>query len=240
MLSLGIGALQMMLDRGETNDWFGSTETWIELGLTIAGFWVFIVHAATAEHPFVSLALFKDRNFVAGIVLMFLIGVLLYGTLALLPPLLQELMNYPVMTTGLVLAPRGIGTLVAMAVVGRLTGRIDARLILAVRLRRHRLFAVAHDRLLARHGHVAGDLDHHPAGLRARPRLGSAQHRLVRDPAGALPHRGLGLQLAGAQYRRQRRHRHRRERAGAQHPGQPRRARRACEPLQPDAAACRR
>jgi DHA2 family multidrug resistance protein len=132
MLSLGIGALQMLLDRGETNDWFGSTETWIELGLTITGVWVFIVHAATAEHPFVSLALFKDRNFVAGSALMFLIGILLYGTLALLPPLLQDLMNYPVMTTGLVLAPRGMGTLVAMAVVGRLSGRLDARLILGI------------------------------------------------------------------------------------------------------------
>ncbi len=132
MLSLGIGALQMLLDRGETNDWFGATETWLELGLTITGVWVFVVHAATAQHPFVSLALFKDRNFVAGSALMFLIGILLYGTLALLPPLLQDLMNYPVMTTGLVLAPRGMGTLVAMAVVGRLTGRIDARFILAV------------------------------------------------------------------------------------------------------------
>jgi len=132
MLSLFIGALQMMLDRGETNDWFGSTETWVELGLAITGIWVFLVHAATAEHPFVSLALFKDRNFVAGSVLMFLIGILLYGTLALLPPLLQQLMDYPVVTTGLVLGPRGFGTLVAMAVVGRLTGKIDARLLLGV------------------------------------------------------------------------------------------------------------
>jgi DHA2 family multidrug resistance protein len=130
MLSLGIGALQMMLDRGETNDWFGATETWIELGLAIMGFWVFIVHAATAEHPFISLALFKDRNFAAGNILMFLIGFLLYGTLALFPPLLQQLMNYPVVLTGNVLAPRGIGTLCAMAVVGRITGRMDARLIL--------------------------------------------------------------------------------------------------------------
>jgi MFS transporter, DHA2 family, multidrug resistance protein len=132
MLSLGIGALQMMLDRGETNDWFGSTETFIEMGLAITGFWVFLVHAATAEHPFVSLALFKDRNFVAGSILMFLIGILLYGTLALLPPLLQDLLNYPVVTAGNVLAPRGIGTLLAMAVVGRLSGRLDARLLLAV------------------------------------------------------------------------------------------------------------
>ncbi|MGH7090403.1 MAG: MFS transporter, partial [Stellaceae bacterium] len=89
-------------------------------------------HAATAEHPFVSLALFRDRNFVAATALMFLIGMLLYGTLALLPPLLQDLMNYPVVTTGNVLAPRGIGTLIAMGVVGRLTGRVDARLLLLV------------------------------------------------------------------------------------------------------------
>ncbi len=132
MLSLFIGALQMLLDRGETNDWFGATETWIELGLAITGIWVFLVHSATAEHPFVSLALFKDRNFIAGSVLMFLIGILLYGTLALLPTMLQQLMDYPVVTTGLVLGPRGLGTLVAMGVVGRLTGRVDARLILAV------------------------------------------------------------------------------------------------------------
>ncbi len=130
MLSLGIGALQMMLDRGEQNDWLGATETWVELGLCICGFWVFLVHSATAEHPFVSLALFKDWNFAAGCILMFLVGVLLYGTIALFPPLMQDLLNYPVVTTGNILAPRGIGTLVAMAVVGRLSGRIDARLIL--------------------------------------------------------------------------------------------------------------
>jgi MFS transporter, DHA2 family, multidrug resistance protein len=130
MLSLGIGALQMMLDRGEQNDWWGATETWVELCLCICGFWVFLVHSATADHPFVSLALFKDWNFSAGCILMFLIGVLLYGTIALFPPLMQDLLNYPVVTTGNVLAPRGIGTLVAMAVVGRLSGRIDPRFLL--------------------------------------------------------------------------------------------------------------
>jgi MFS transporter, DHA2 family, multidrug resistance protein len=132
MLSIGIAGLQLMLDHGETNDWFAARETWIELAACIAGFWVFVVHCATAEHPFLSLALFRDRNFVSGSVLMFLIGMLLYGTLALLPPLLQDLMNYPVVTTGNVLAPRGMGTLIAMAVVGRLTGKLDARLILLV------------------------------------------------------------------------------------------------------------
>ena len=130
LLSLGIGALQLMLDRGQQNDWWGSTETWIELILCICGFWVFVVHSATAEHPFVSLAMFKDWNFFAGCILMFLIGALLYGTIALFPPLMEDLLGYPVVTTGNVLAPRGIGTLVAMAVVGRIGGRIDARLIL--------------------------------------------------------------------------------------------------------------
>jgi MFS transporter, DHA2 family, multidrug resistance protein len=132
LLSLGIGALQLMLDRGQQNDWWGSTETWIELVLCICGFWVFVVHSATAEHPFVSLAMFKDWNFLVGCILMFLVGALLYGTIALFPPLMQDLLGYPVVTTGNVLAPRGIGTLVAMAVVGRISGRFDARLILLV------------------------------------------------------------------------------------------------------------
>ncbi len=132
MLSLAIGALQMMLDRGESNDWLGATETWIELGLCMIGFWVFVIHSATAEHPFVSLALFADWNFIAGSILMFLVGALLYGTIALLPPLMQDLLDYPVVTTGNVLAPRGLGTLIAMAFVGRLSGRMDPRLILLV------------------------------------------------------------------------------------------------------------
>ena len=130
MFSLAIGALQMMLDRGEQNDWFSVTETWIELGLTVTGFWVFIVHAATYDHPFVHLKMFRDWNYLAGNVLMFAMGLLLYGTLALLPPLLQDLLGYPVVTSGNVLAPRGIGTLMAMAFVGRLAGRVDVRLLL--------------------------------------------------------------------------------------------------------------
>jgi DHA2 family multidrug resistance protein len=130
MLALGVGALQMMLDRGEQQDWFNATEIWIELGLALGGFWVFVIHAATAEHPFISLALLKDRNFAAGLVLIFSVGIILYATLALLPPLLQNLMNFPVVTIGEMLAPRGVGTLTAMLVVGRVVGRIDTRLII--------------------------------------------------------------------------------------------------------------
>jgi len=79
----------------------------------------------------VSPALFKDRNFLTGNVFIFIVGAVLYATLALLPPLLQELLNYPVVTTGLVTAPRGVGTLAAMFIVGRLMGKIDIRLIIA-------------------------------------------------------------------------------------------------------------
>jgi MFS transporter, DHA2 family, multidrug resistance protein len=134
MLSLGVGALQMMLDRGELKDWFGSTEIAIEAALAAIGFWVFLVHMLTAKHPFVSPSLFKDRNFSAGLVFIFVISIILYATLALLPPMMQGLMNYPVITTGALLAPRGIGTMVAMLAVGQLIGRIDIRLILAVGL----------------------------------------------------------------------------------------------------------
>jgi len=134
MLSLGVGALQLLLDRGELKDWLGSTEIRIELALAAIGFWVFLVHMMTAAHPFVSPALFKDRNFVAGLIFIFIVSIILYATLALLPPLMQGLMNYPVVTTGALLAPRGIGTMVAMLVVGPLIGKIDIRLILAVGL----------------------------------------------------------------------------------------------------------
>ncbi len=130
-LSVAIGALQMMLDRGQLKDWFGSTEIWIEA--TIAGLacYLFVVHTATAtDRSFLNRDLLKDANCIVGTVLMFLIGIPLYGTMTLLPTMLQDLLNYPVMTTGLVTAPRGIGTMVAMFLVARLVGRIDTRLII--------------------------------------------------------------------------------------------------------------
>src|SRR5579863_4045143 len=84
----------------------------------------------TNEQRFVSPALFRDRNFLTGNVFIFIVGAVLYATLALLPPLLQDLLNYPVVTTGLVTAPRGVGTLAAMFIVGRIMGKVDTRLII--------------------------------------------------------------------------------------------------------------
>jgi MFS transporter, DHA2 family, multidrug resistance protein len=132
MLSLGLGGLQLMLDRGELKDWFGSTEIWIEATVAALGFYLFIVQMATAKRPFVSRALFKDRNFATGTIFIFIVGMILYATMALLPPMLQDLFNYPVITSGIVTVPRGIGTMIAMIMVGRLVGRVDVRLIILV------------------------------------------------------------------------------------------------------------
>jgi DHA2 family multidrug resistance protein len=130
-LSIAVGALQMLLDRGELKDWFNSTEIWAEAAISGVAFYLFLVHTATAsDRSFINLDLLKSPNFMAGTLLMFFVGGILSGTLALLPTMLQSLMNYPVFTTGLVTAPRGIGTMAAMFLVGRLINRVDNRLII--------------------------------------------------------------------------------------------------------------
>ncbi|MHA6641924.1 DHA2 family efflux MFS transporter permease subunit [Mesorhizobium sp. A623] len=134
MLSLGVGALQLMLDRGADADWFSSPEIWIELGLAITGFWVFIVHLLTSENPFIDPKIFLDRNFATGLVFIFIIGVILLASLALLPPMLSTIFGYPTITVGIVMAPRGVGTMISMLVVGRIMHRVDARLLVVVGL----------------------------------------------------------------------------------------------------------
>ena len=120
-----------MLDRGQLRDWFNSTEIWIEASVAGVALYLFIVHMLTSSKPqFVSPVLFKDRNFVTGNIFIFTIGVVLFATLALLPSMLQDLLGYPVVLTGLVTAPRGIGTLAAMLIVGRLMGKLDSRLVI--------------------------------------------------------------------------------------------------------------
>ncbi len=128
-LSIAVGALQFMLDRGAELDWFSSPEVWAELGVAITGFWLFGVHTVTHAEPFLDRRLFVDRNFSAALVLIFVVGIVLLATMALLPPMLQNLFGYPIITVGLVLAPRGFGTMASMMVVGRLVGKIDPRLL---------------------------------------------------------------------------------------------------------------
>ncbi len=134
MLSLGVGALQLMLDRGSEVDWFSSIETWLELGLSVTGFWVFIVHLLTARNPFIEPAIFKDRNFATGLIFIFVIGIVLLSSLALLPPMLSNLFGYTTLQTGLVMAPRGVGTMIMMILVGRLVRVVDARYLVVVGL----------------------------------------------------------------------------------------------------------
>jgi DHA2 family multidrug resistance protein len=129
LLSIAIGALQLMLDRGNALDWFDSTEVVIEAATATLAFYLFMTHMFTADKPFLEPGLFTDRNFVAGVLLMFMVGVMLLATMALLPPFLQNLLGFPVLTAGYVLAPRGAGTMVAMMVVGRIVGKVDTRVL---------------------------------------------------------------------------------------------------------------
>jgi DHA2 family multidrug resistance protein len=133
-LSLAIGALQVMLDRGEELDWFGSGEIVIEAVTAASALYLFLAHTFTTDAPFVRPSLFRDRNFAAGSLFIAIIGLTYYASLALQPPYLQNLMNYPIVAAGLVLGPRGVGTMGAMLAVGKLTGRVDTRLLLAIGL----------------------------------------------------------------------------------------------------------
>jgi MFS transporter, DHA2 family, multidrug resistance protein len=130
-LSLAIGAMQLMLDRGEVKDWFHSSEIWVEAAVAGLGFYLFTVHTATTdERSFLNRELLVSPNFLAGTVLMFAVGLIMSGTSALLPTMLQHLLNYPAFTAGIVSAPRGLGVLLSMFLVGRLIGRVDNRLLI--------------------------------------------------------------------------------------------------------------
>src|SRR5580704_13149441 len=130
LLSLMLGAFQLCLDRGQNNDWFQSPEIMVEAGLAALALVLFTVHTLTTEDPFVPLEMFKDRNFAAATVLGLAVGLLVFSVMALLPPMVQTLLGYPVMTAGMISAPRGIGSLISMALAGRLVGRVDARILI--------------------------------------------------------------------------------------------------------------
>jgi DHA2 family multidrug resistance protein len=138
---LGFGALvafalgaQIMMDRGPGRDWFDSKEIWIEAAIALAGFWVFVVQTATAEHPFFHRALARDANFVGTTVFGFFVGVLLFSTSALLPSFMQNLMGYSALQSGLASMPRGFGSVVSFLFVPMLVARLGARAVLALGL----------------------------------------------------------------------------------------------------------
>jgi len=133
-LAVGIGSLQLMLDRGEHLGWFDSPEIVAEAILSIVGFYYFFAHSLTTDEPFVRFALFKDRNFIGGCIFMAVIGLALFSTMALVVPYMQNVMGYPVLTAGWMLGSRGIGTLIIMLFVARLLRKIEARWLVLVGL----------------------------------------------------------------------------------------------------------
>jgi MFS transporter, DHA2 family, multidrug resistance protein len=133
-LSLGLGALQLLLDRGQQNDWFSSTETWVEAVVALIAATYFVAHTVMtpAKQSFLDYRLLKNQNYVTGLLFIFIVGLVLYATRALTPTMLENLLGYPVATTGLVTAPAGIGTMLAMLIAGRIIGKVDLRLTLLV------------------------------------------------------------------------------------------------------------
>jgi DHA2 family multidrug resistance protein len=129
-LAVGIGSMQIALDRGEQLGWLESSEIIAEIIVSIAGFYYFFAHSFTTEKPFIQFAIFKDRNFVGGCVFMTVMGLVLFSTMALSSPYLQNVIGYPIITAGLLLATRGCGTFVAMMLVGRMMKYIEARTLI--------------------------------------------------------------------------------------------------------------
>jgi DHA2 family multidrug resistance protein len=122
--------LQLLLDRGEQVGWFDSNEIWIEAIVSVAGFYYFFAHSLTTNEPFVQFEMFKDRNFVSGCIFMVVIGVVLFGTMALVTPFMQNLLGYPIQTAGFLLGSRGVGTLLTMMVAPRLMRMVQPRYLI--------------------------------------------------------------------------------------------------------------
>jgi MFS transporter, DHA2 family, multidrug resistance protein len=130
LLAVALAAFQLMLDRGQQNDWFSSSETVTEALVSVCALWMFVVHTALSRPSFFPVALLGDRNFVTATLVNLGLGILVFPVMAILPPMLETLMGYPVLTTGLVTAPRGLGSIVSMFVVGRIINRVDARALI--------------------------------------------------------------------------------------------------------------
>ena len=130
-LAVGIGSMQLALDRGEQLGWLESPEIVAEAIISVIGFYYFFAHSLTTKRPFIQFAIFKDRNFISGCIFMAIMGLVLYSTMALASPYLQNVIGYPIMTAGLLLATRGAGTFVAMMLVGRMMKYVEARTLIA-------------------------------------------------------------------------------------------------------------
>ncbi len=131
-LALGFGMLQMVLDKGQEKDWFGSNQIRLWTALCVIGLVGMVIRELTTKQPVVDLRVLKDRTFAAGTFLMTMLGFVLYASLMLLPIYLQTLLNYPAFQSGLAVSPRGIGALIMTPISGQLTNRLDPRKLLFV------------------------------------------------------------------------------------------------------------
>ena len=238
MLSIAVGSLQLMLDRGQIKDWFHSTEIWIEATIAALCFYLLVVHTMTAgERSFLNRELLKSPNFVAGSLLMFGVGMILSGTLALMPSMMQVLLNYPVFDAGWMMAPRGFGTMLAMFIVARLINRVDNRLFILVGFLMTAASLWQMTGFSLQMGVGADPVCRVRAGFRARLHLCAAEP--ARAVGSAAPHPDPGNRDArsDAHARRQHRHRHPRNPADAEHPDRAFAAGGASAPGQPAGAA---
>jgi len=129
-LALGVACFQLLLDRGPGREWYASQETWIWTGLMLLGFYWFVAHSLTTPRPLFAPEIARDVNFVSATALAFVICLVLFSSVTLVPPILQGLMGYPAFDSGLTLIPRGVATILSAFLVGRLVARMDSRLIL--------------------------------------------------------------------------------------------------------------
>jgi DHA2 family multidrug resistance protein len=134
LIAVAVSGLQLVLDRGQDRDWFSSPEIVIEAVVAASCLWMAVVHLATARTPLFPMAIFADRNFTIGLVFFALMGLVMLSVMALLPGLLQQIYGFSAMQAGLLLAPRGIGMLVSMVLLGRWLAKIEARVQLAIGL----------------------------------------------------------------------------------------------------------
>jgi DHA2 family multidrug resistance protein len=132
MLAIGLATLQLLLDRGQQEDWLQSWEIIIELLVVLAALWMFAVHQMTTRRPMFERLLLTDRNFFISLNMMLLVGMMMFGIFALLPPMLQNLYGYSVYDTGVLLAPRGVGILLAMFIAAKLAKKVDPRVLICV------------------------------------------------------------------------------------------------------------
>jgi MFS transporter, DHA2 family, multidrug resistance protein len=127
MLTVGMGALQIMLDKGQQEDWFSSKMIVVVTIIAVVGLTAFIIREFLVKHPIIDLRIFKDRTYSIGVFIMTTVGFVLYGSLVLLPIILQTLLGYSSLEAGVTMAPRGIGSMLFMPIVGMVIGRVGAR-----------------------------------------------------------------------------------------------------------------